>query len=87
VSEQTQLIRSAAAGDCAAFEALYKQYTKFKLILYFTKAFLYAPEEVEDVAQEVVIQMMKGLKNLKDPDAYRGSFADRNARGSFILRQ
>jgi RNA polymerase sigma-70 factor (ECF subfamily) len=62
------LIRKAVKGDKGAFEQLYLRVSRN--ILYNVYNMLDSKKDVEDVAQEVVISMYKGIKNLRKPDAF-----------------
>jgi RNA polymerase sigma-70 factor (ECF subfamily) len=62
------LIEKAIGGDEKAFSELYRLYAK--TIIFHTRSFVKDRRDVEDVAQEVVIQMLSSIKSLKSPYAF-----------------
>jgi RNA polymerase sigma-70 factor (ECF subfamily) len=68
--EKIRLIKQAQAGDTLAFEELYASYAQ--IILFFTKKYLWVHEAVEDVAQTAVLNMLSGIKDLREPAAFDG---------------
>ncbi|MDR0854332.1 MAG: sigma-70 family RNA polymerase sigma factor [Clostridiales Family XIII bacterium] len=66
--ELTGLIAGAMAGDDEAFESLYKMNSNG--ILFHTRNLIYNVNDVEDVAQEIILQMYKGIGTLKSPYAF-----------------
>lgn len=66
--KQLKLVKKASAGDKDAFEELYKMH--FKGILYNSYSMLNDYNEAQDAAQEVIVGMLKNLKNLKKPENF-----------------
>ncbi|MDR0854296.1 MAG: sigma-70 family RNA polymerase sigma factor [Clostridiales Family XIII bacterium] len=62
------LIIKASGGDEQAFEELYR--LKLRTILFHVSRWIKNPEDVNDVAQDVCIQMYKGISKLKSPEAF-----------------
>ncbi len=62
------LIRGCQQGDPGSFEQLYKSYSKNAL----GTAYLIAKHRdiAEDIVQEAFFQCYRGIKKLKDPDAF-----------------
>ncbi|MDR0854432.1 MAG: sigma-70 family RNA polymerase sigma factor [Clostridiales Family XIII bacterium] len=67
--EERALIERATSGNQEAFEELYKN--NFRFILFYTRRFFADENGYEDIVQEVVMDMYKGLGTLKDPDKFR----------------
>jgi RNA polymerase sigma-70 factor (ECF subfamily) len=66
--ELYELIEKAIAGDRDAFEELYTQYVR--VILFHTRKLIDVSADVEDVAQEIVLQMLGSITRLKSPYAF-----------------
>jgi len=66
--ELKKLIRRAQKGSNEAFCELYQSY--LSLILFHVNERISHPEDAEDVAQEVVIQMWRSIKKLQSPHAF-----------------
>ncbi|MDR0817618.1 MAG: sigma-70 family RNA polymerase sigma factor [Clostridiales Family XIII bacterium] len=62
------IVAKAIRGDTGAFESLYTLYAKS--ILFHTRNLISVEADVEDVAQEVVIQMYRSIGTLKSPYAF-----------------
>lgn len=60
----------ASAGDSNAFDELYR--LKLRTILFHVSRLIKNAEDVEDVAQEVGIQMYRGIAALRNPEAFNG---------------
>jgi RNA polymerase sigma-70 factor (ECF subfamily) len=67
--EEKALIKNAAKGDRYAFEQLYKD--NFRFILFYTRRFFADENGYDDIVQEVVMDMLKGIGGLKDPNSFR----------------
>jgi RNA polymerase sigma-70 factor (ECF subfamily) len=67
-AEKIRLVKLAQAGDTLAFEKLYSDYSK--VILFLTQKYLWKKEDVEDVAQNAILNMLRGLKKLKNPAVF-----------------
>ncbi|MDR0852590.1 MAG: RNA polymerase sigma factor, partial [Clostridiales Family XIII bacterium] len=70
VNQALELIRKASEGDVRAFDELYR--SKLRTILYHVSRMIKNPVDVEDVAQEIGIQMYRGISALRDPEAFNG---------------
>ncbi|MDR0854050.1 MAG: sigma-70 family RNA polymerase sigma factor [Clostridiales Family XIII bacterium] len=66
--EKFRLIEEAQGGDTLAFEKLYARYAQ--TILFLTRKYLWAQDDVEDVAQDAVLNMLSGIKKLKHAFAF-----------------
>jgi RNA polymerase sigma-70 factor (ECF subfamily) len=64
----SKTVRLAMKGDKDAFDELYRAYAK--TILFHVRNHVWDSEAAEDVAQEVVIQMLGSIQNLKSPYAF-----------------
>jgi RNA polymerase sigma-70 factor (ECF subfamily) len=66
--ELFDLVEKAIAGDAAAFEELYT--LNAKIILFHTSKLIDDRADTEDVAQEIVLQMLRSISGLKSPYAF-----------------
>ncbi|GHU61738.1 hypothetical protein AGMMS49983_01980 [Clostridia bacterium] len=69
--EKTELygfVEKAIAGDSDAFVKLYLK--NVKIILFHTRKLVDNPADAEDVAQEIVLQMLQSITKLKSPYAF-----------------
>jgi RNA polymerase sigma-70 factor (ECF subfamily) len=66
--ELFELVEKATKGESGAFEALYSAYAR--TILFHASKLLDNRPDVEDVAQEIVLQMFKSIGKLKSPYAF-----------------
>jgi RNA polymerase sigma-70 factor (ECF subfamily) len=64
----TKIIKKVMRGDRDALTRLYE--SNIKTILFHVQALLDCPQDVEDVAQEVALEMLKGIGKLKSPYAF-----------------
>jgi RNA polymerase sigma-70 factor (ECF subfamily) len=64
-----EIVTSAIAGDADAFERLYSICAQ--RILYHVRELIIDKENYEDVAQEVAIELFKGIGALKSPKAFQ----------------
>lgn len=60
----------AVAGDGEAFEALYVEHARS--ILFHVRSLIVDKENYSDVAQEVVLEMLQHIGQLREPLAFRG---------------
>jgi RNA polymerase sigma-70 factor (ECF subfamily) len=67
--EEYTLAERAKRGDKEAFEQLYAR--NASVILYQTQELLYAKEDAEDVAQEIILRMYKYIGGLREPCAFK----------------
>ena len=68
-AEDGQLVRSALAGDPAAFSRLYERYGRVVHGLLLARV---SPDEVEDLVQDVFLTVWRRLGDLRDPAAFGG---------------
>jgi len=66
--ELKKLVHRAQSGNEEAFCDLYQRFSS--LILFHVSERINHPEDVEDVAQEVVVQMWRGIEKLQSPHAF-----------------
>ena len=71
-AEDGQLVRSALAGDPAAFSRLYERYGRVVHGLLLARI---ARDEVEDLVQDVFLTAWRRLADLRDPAAFGGWIA------------
>lgn len=71
-AEDGQLVRSALAGDPAAFSRLYERYGRVVHGLLLARI---ARDEVEDLVQDVFLTAWRRLRDLRDPAAFGGWIA------------
>lgn len=71
-AEDGQLVRSALAGDPAAFSRLYERYGRVVHGLLLARV---ARDEVEDLVQDVFLTAWRRLGDLRDPAAFGGWIA------------
>src|SRR5688572_11592110 len=69
-SDTGQLVRSARAGDAAAFEQLVRLHLRaaYSVALAVTND----PSDAEDVTQDAFIAALERLEECKDPDRFSG---------------
>jgi RNA polymerase sigma-70 factor (ECF subfamily) len=67
--DDTGLVRAAAAGDRAAFGALYERYARMVHGILLARV---PPGEAEDLVQEVFLSAMRQLRGLRDAAGFRG---------------
>jgi RNA polymerase sigma-70 factor (ECF subfamily) len=63
-----ETIKKVIKGDRGAFSDIYREYAK--TIYFHTYNYLWDTSEAEDVAQDVVIRMLKNIDSLKSPNAF-----------------
>ena len=66
----TALASRAIAGDIGAFEEFYVEHARS--ILYHVRSLIVDKENYRDVAQEVVLEMLEHIDQLREPAAIRG---------------
>ena len=82
------LVAAARAGDAPALDALVGVY--LPLVYNIVGHALDAPAEVDDVVQDVMLQMVRDLKQLREPEAFRSwlvAIAMRQVRGHWRQRR
>jgi RNA polymerase sigma-70 factor, ECF subfamily len=67
--EDADLVRAAAAGDREAFGALYHRFAR---AVHGTLLARLPPQDADDEVQEVFLQAMKRLGDLREPGAFAG---------------
>jgi RNA polymerase sigma factor (sigma-70 family) len=85
---EAELVAAARAGDTQAMDALLGTY--LPLIYNIVGRALDAPTEVDDVVQDVMLQMVRDLRQLRDPSAFRSwlvAIAMRQVRGHWRQRR
>ncbi|UCC97941.1 MAG: sigma-70 family RNA polymerase sigma factor [Phycisphaerales bacterium] len=70
MTRDEQLIRSALAGETAAFGTLVERYWKLVVAMALTR--IADPAEAEDVAQESFLKAYSHLHTLRDPSRFAG---------------
>jgi RNA polymerase sigma factor (sigma-70 family) len=81
-------VEAARAGDARALDMLVGAY--LPLIYNIVGRALEAPSEVDDVVQDVMLQMVRDLRQLRDPEAFRSwlvAIAMRQIRGHWRARR
>ncbi|MFF1701883.1 sigma-70 family RNA polymerase sigma factor [Streptomyces sp. NPDC058252] len=82
------LVRAAQAGDQRALDTLVSDY--LPLIYNIVGRALDAPSDTDDVVQEVMLQMIRDLRTLRDPEAFRSwlvAIAMREVRRHWRVRR
>jgi RNA polymerase sigma-70 factor (ECF subfamily) len=69
IPDEGALVRAAAAGDRAAFGALYERYARMVHAILLVRV---PPGDAEDLVQEVFLSAMRQLRGLRDADGFRG---------------
>ena len=85
---EAELVAAARAGDTQALDALLGTY--LPLIYNIVGRALDAPTEVDDVVQDVMLHMVRDLRQLRDPSAFRSwlvAIAMRQVRGHWRQRR
>ena len=85
---EAELVAAARAGDMRAMDALLGTY--LPLIYNIVGRALDGPAEVDDVVQDVMLQMVRDLRQLRDPGAFRSwlvAIAMRQVRGHWRQRR
>ncbi|HEV3173337.1 MAG TPA: sigma-70 family RNA polymerase sigma factor [Actinocrinis sp.] len=82
------VVQAARAGDARALDALVGAY--LPLVYNIVGRALDAPADVDDVVQDVMLEMVRDLRQLRDPDAFRSwlvAIAMRRVRGHWRQRR
>ena len=82
------VVEAARKGDARALDALVGAY--LPLVYNIVGRALNASAEIDDVVQEVMLQMVRDLRQLRDPDAFRSwlvAIAMRQIRGHWRARR
>ena len=74
-TEIARLVRSAQAGDRAAFAELYQRFTRMVHGIVLSRVARPARTDVDDVVQEVFMAALERLRDLREPVAFGGWLA------------
>jgi RNA polymerase sigma factor (sigma-70 family) len=86
--DQAVVVRAAQAGDQRALDALVAEY--LPLIYNIVGRALDAPADTDDVVQEVMLQMIRDVRTVRDPEAFRSwlvAIAMRQVRRHWRVRR